>query len=294
MINSTPRTTWHSIAATLEGVERTATIYAAFLGTSSQKAMAGADDLLFSGCLSAWEAIGKFRQAFGHSIPTGATQAIDRFAAKNDAGLAAVRDGSDFVPKRVFVMQLMILAGEVSHAMSDQSEQIRSAAELAFRHLQQLIAVDYDARRKWRDAFADAGETGCERLGGVHLLWHGIQAFKAHADGGRTDLVFAEPITAAGEAGVQGLVLTEWKKGKAADAAKQWAAARRQAGLYAAGALGGVELRRYRFAVLVSEKAVTPPADVVEGEVTYRHVNIAVDPDTPSKAAAKAGPAAAG
>lgn len=190
-------------------------------------------------------------------------------------------------------MQLMILAAEISHAMTDQSEQIRSAAELGFRHLQQLIAVDDDARRKWRDAFAGAGETGCERLGGVHLLWHGIQAFKAHADGGRTYLAFAEPITTTGEAGVQGLVLTEWKKGKTVDAAKQWAAARRQAGLYAVGALGGVELRRYRFAVFVSEKAVTPPADVVEGEVTYRHVNIAVDPDTPSKAAAKAGLAAA-
>lgn len=102
MINSTPRATWNSIAATLEGVEKTATICAAFLGTSSQRAMAGADDLLFSGCLSAWKAIGRFRQAFGHSIPAGATEAIDRFAAKNDASLAAVRDGSDFVPKRVF------------------------------------------------------------------------------------------------------------------------------------------------------------------------------------------------
>ncbi len=293
MINSTPRAAWNSIAATLEGIERTAAIYAAFLGNSSQKAMPGADDLLLSGCLSAWEAIARFREAFGHSVPAAAREVIERFATEHDSRLAAVRNNSDFVPKRVFVMQLMILAAEVSHAMSDQSEQIRSAAELALRHLQQLIVVDDDVGRKWRKAFADSGETGCERLGGVHLLWHGIQAFKAHADGGRTDLVFAEPITTADESGVQGLVLTEWKKGTAADAAKQWGAARRQAGLYAAGALGGVELRRYRFAVLVSEKAVTPPVDVVEGEVTYRHVNIAVDPDTPAKAAAKAGRAAA-
>jgi hypothetical protein len=33
----------------------------------------------------------------------------------------------------------------------------------------------------------------CEKLAGVHLLLHGIWAFKVHAAGERTDLVFPQP-----------------------------------------------------------------------------------------------------
>ncbi|PTQ65155.1 hypothetical protein C8J45_1012 [Sphingomonas sp. PP-CE-3G-477] len=201
-------------------------------------------------------------------LPENVDRAIQQFGVQNEVDFTATRDGTDFIAKRVFVMKLMILAGEITHGMNDHSEQIRSTAELAFRHLQQLIVVDKDVKRKWQDALAAGGETECEKLGGVHLLWHGIQAFKVHGDGGRTDLVFAEPIEAADTAGVQGLVLTEWKKGTKDNATGKYASAKRQADLYSAGVLGGVELKRYRFLVLVSEKAVRPPADEVIEAVT--------------------------
>ncbi len=282
----TPQAAWVAIAGRLEGIERTATIYAGFLGNSSSKAMPGADELIFTSCLSTWDAIKAFRETFDKLLPENVDRAIQQFGVQNEVDFTATRDGADFIAKRVFVMKLMILAGEITHGMYDHSEQIRSTAELAFRHLQQLIVVDKDVRRKWQDALAAGCETACEKLGGVHLLWHGIQAFKVHGDGGRTDLVFAEPIGVADTAGIQGLVLTEWKKGAAGNATARYASAKRQAYLYSAGVLGGVELRRYRFLVLVSEKAVRPPSDVVDGAVTYRHINIAVDPDKPSKAAA--------
>ncbi len=281
----TPQAAWVAIAGRLEGIERTATIYAGFLGNSSSKAMPGADELIFTSCLSTWDAIKALRETFDGLLPENVDRAIQQFGLQNEVDFTATRDGTDFIAKRVFVMKLMILAGEITHGMYDHSEQIRSTAELAFRHLQQLIVVDQDVRRKWQAALATGGETECEKLGGVHLLWHGIQAFKVHGDGGRTDLVFAEPIGAADTVGIQGLVLTEWKKGTTSNATARYAAAKRQAYLYSAGVLGGVELRRYRFLVLVSEKAIRPPSDVVEGAVTYRHINIAVDPDTPSKAA---------
>lgn len=41
----------------------------------------------------------------------------------------------------------------------------------------------------------------------------------------------------------------------------------------------------YRFAIVVTERAVDPPEDVSEAGVVYRHVNIAVDPALPSRAA---------
>jgi hypothetical protein len=258
--------------------------YAGFLGNSSAKSLPGADDAIFDACVSTWKAIQQFRTAFGDALPPIVTMAIDNFASANGAKIVAGGLGADFTAKRVIVMMLMLLGGEITHGMNDHSEEIRSAAELAFKHLQQMIVVDQEVRAKWKTAYI-GGETDCEKLGGVHLLWHGIQAFKAHATGGRTDLIFPEPSKWEDNFGVRGLVLTEWKKGDRSDALRKYEAAKRQAVQYASGALGGVELRRFRFLVLVTEKTVTVPADEVEDGVTFRHVNIAVDPDTPSVAA---------
>jgi hypothetical protein len=280
----TPQATWSAIAARLEGVERTAMTYAGYLGNSSAKAMPGADDVIFDACVSTWKAIQQFRTGFGDALPPIVSVAIDTFASANGAKIVTGGLGADFTAKRVIVMKLMLLGGEITHGMNDHSEEIRSAAELAFKHLQQMIVVDQDVRAKWKTAYI-GGETDCEKLGGVHLLWHGIQAFKAHATGGRTDLILPEPLKWEENSGVRGLVLTEWKKGDRSDVSRKYEAAKRQAVQYASGALGGVELRRFRFLVLVTEKAVTVPADEVEDGVTFRYVNIAVDPDSPSVAA---------
>jgi hypothetical protein len=128
----------------------------------------------------------------------------------------------------------------------------------------------------------------CEKLGASHLLFHGIFAFKITGAGARTDLVFGEPIEAGdAERTADTLVLTEWKivpsVAKASDVAT---AARKQAELYQSGVLGGVELHDYRYIVLVSETRLPSIADLLVGGVTYRHVNIAVKPEVPSKAKA--------
>jgi hypothetical protein len=47
--------------------------------------------------------------------------------------------------------------------------------------------------------------------------------------------------------------------------------------------LAGSELVGYRYAVVVSEKHVHIPEDIREKDVLYRHINIAVNPSTPSK-----------
>jgi hypothetical protein len=90
-----------------------------------------------------------------------------------------------------------------------------SGFDSRFQHLQRLIVVDDEARRKWQAAFAK-GEVECEKLGAVHLLGHGIWAFKIDARGGRTDLVYQEP--AGGlikeQQYAEGFVLTGWKIAK--------------------------------------------------------------------------------
>jgi hypothetical protein len=148
-----------------------------------------------------------------------------------------------------------------------------------------VIVVDQEFREKWKSALRE-GEVACEKLGAVHLLLHGIWAFKVDAAGERTDLVFQDLTgdRVPEQPYADGLVLTEWKTLAAgADAKKRFAEARSQAQRYARGALAGNELTGYRYAIVVSERHVTTPADLPEGAVVYRHINIAVDPRSPSR-----------
>ena len=83
----------------------------------------------------------------------------------------------------------------------------------------------------------------------------------------------------------EGLVLTEWKVASSSEVGRKLKEARDQAARYAEGALAGIELTSYRYAVVVTERRESPPPDSTEGGMTYRHINIAVDPEIPSKAA---------
>lgn len=75
--------------------------------------------------------------------------------------------------------------------------------------------MDETLRLKWINAFDTprAGEISCEQLGGVHLLLHGIWAFKVSAIRERTDLVLGTRLVVDQTviASTHGLVLTEWK-----------------------------------------------------------------------------------
>jgi hypothetical protein len=129
----------------------------------------------------------------------------------------------------------------------------------------------------------------CERLGSVHLLSHGIYAFKVDAARGRTDLVFNEPPSDALLAqAVEGMVLTEWKRAKDARAAiAAVEQARIQTELYSQGPLAGLELRSHRYIVIVTPTELPPgtlgPDVRNAGGVIYRHVNIVIEPGVPSE-----------
>jgi hypothetical protein len=186
---------------------------------------------------------------------------------------------------RTSLVLVAALEGEISYILRDSQETIRSRTERAFAHLNRSIMVDEDFRRRWVTAHA-TNEGACEKLGAIHLLLHGIWAFKAGKVGGETDLIYEEPLTEI--AGIErisdGLVLTEWKLHRGnGDADNLFTDARNQAELYKSGTLGGTELTRYRYAVVVSKKEINVPGDYVVAECTYRHINIPVTPRTPSK-----------
>ncbi|MGH9886847.1 MAG: hypothetical protein ACREBE_15055, partial [bacterium] len=173
----------------------------------------------------------------------------------------------------------------------------RKHTERAFEHLQRSIVVDEAYQKRWRCAFDD-GETKCERLGAVHLLLHGIWAFKAYSPGERTDLVAQEShaITMTKERmdlvtrgplsidrrveSADALVLTEWKVAKTRDeVAGKAAEGRKQAAIYSGSSLAACELASVRYVVVVTAHREDMLPDVSEGPIVYRFINLAVAPD---------------
>jgi hypothetical protein len=174
--------------------------------------------------------------------------------------------------------------------IADHSALARSLTERAFSHLRRSLIADRDLQARWLSAF-DEGEPSLERLGAVHLLAHGIWAFKAHAPDSRTDLVLGTPLGSTDEAErtSEAMVLTEWKRlTDVRDAETAANEAEKQARIYSSGVLAGFELRDVRYVVLVSREGLhSVPADRTYGDVTYRVVSIPIEPSTPSEAARK-------
>lgn len=218
-----------------------------------------------------------------HSLPQSAEKSLKRFIEqfRPNFSVSQMR-GLDNL--KIHITSLSCLKAELEYFMTDFSFMARKRSERAFIHLQQCIVADTNTRTQWQEAFKK-GETRCEQLGGAHLLLHGIWAFKVSGPGAGTDLVFSEPLdeNSAVQNSADALVLTEWKKVKTS-AEKPAESARIQAGLYSGGILGGLELREYRYIVLVSKDRIKLPDDTIYEGSLYRHINIAVEPSVPSKA----------
>jgi len=277
---------WKAISSRIRGLMQAGELHARFLGIRSSDSYGRARKLRDQ-CERVLSVLDTYRATYKDSLPPAALAGIKSFI---DTHGGLIRDTSgtpDSVEERVWAA-LVLFGGfesEISFILSDQQEVIRARSERAFAHLQRSIVADPAFRDKWQTAFDD-DEVACEKLGGAHLLLHGIFAFKVNAEGERTDLVFQDIAgnLADEQRYADGFVLTEWKIARSdKEAAAQFVAAKAQADRYAKGALGGSELTAYRYLVVVSGPQVALPADVTEGSVIYRHVNIAVQPRTPSK-----------
>jgi hypothetical protein len=230
----------------------------------------------------------KLRDEYDTQMPPLAVAALSHFCSKRS---------SDSSPSGS-TTELQLLAGvqvfraKFDYLIRDSEIEVRNATELAFHHLQRLIVVDEDTRKKWKRAYAE-GETSCEKLGAVHLLAHGIWAFKVRGGQAETDLVYGETGgMTAGQIGrsARAMVLTEWKIVRnAKDAQKKAAEARRETDEYEAGVLGDLELKRTRYIILVGDRQNRTPSDLEQHGVLYRHIWIPVEPESPSRAARRRG-----
>lgn len=278
---------WKALSGRFRGLMQAGSLHASFLAVRSNDTY-GRAKYLSEQCVDVLSALENFRDAYRQSLQPVALNAIEKFLSKvrpltNDSG------GSQGARQEQLWATLVCFSAfetEVSFLLTDAQAMIRSRSERAFVHLQRSIVADGEFRAKWKTAFEE-GEVACEGLGAVHLLLHGIWAFKTNAAGARTDLVFQDN---AGDLNdvrgyADGLVLTEWKKAGTADQAEQrFAEARAQAQRYAEGILAGIELASCRYAIVVSKEQVDVPTDITERNVLYRHINIAVEPRVPSRA----------
>lgn len=275
---------WHSIAARVRSLTTAAQLHASFTQFNSSDPYSRSR-YLSAQCWEVFLELQAFLNLFKPSLSPLAAKAIESFLVERLALFKSASTQSDIdgEQSRTVIVLLATLETQITFLLSDDQPTIKARSELAFSHLQRSIAADDEIRNKWQSAFED-GETSCEALGAVHLLSHGLYAFKVSAVGGITDLVFQEPADTGQAQIFSGLVLTEWKKcDKKEQIASAFNAARLQAELYAPGALSGNELRGYRYAVVVSPHTEKVPADLISKGVIYRHILICVNPLVPSK-----------
>jgi hypothetical protein len=274
---------WNAISGRIRALAKTGELYA-LLHTNDN-----------SDTYSIWRHIGRhcddiisdlthFRRDYKEILPPGGYRCLSTFLEGRRE--VEIRKNTDQRMTLAGLTLIIALETEMSYLLHGRQEALRARSERAFLHLQRLLAVDDEVRKKW-ELNLRKGEVECERLGAVHLLWHGIFAYKIDAIGARTDLVFNERLAETySERGVEGLVLTEWKISDEKSGAKRSREARHQAERYQSGPLLGTELTGYRYAVVVSLNEL-PRADIPDdfpmGDVVYRHVNIALNPRTPSK-----------
>ncbi len=236
--------------------------------------------------------IEKFINDFSDSIPEKARPCLKAFLSNYSSYLPKAGERPSLTLKgmeglKLYLTILASFRAEFEYHLEDREFVICKLVEKSFIHLQRLIIVDPEYQEKWEKAFNE-GETSCEKLGAVHLLSHGIWAFKANAAGERTDLILRNTINkdvlATIQNSVDTLVLTEWKKvsdvGRVDTIHSQ---ALQQAQIYSQSILAGFELGSVRFLIFVSKDRLKLPDDSQIGNIKYRNINIAVAPKPPSK-----------
>jgi hypothetical protein len=281
---------WRMISSRINGLVKAGQYFLQTQSNRSQDQYGIIGNQLCPHALSVFESIKAFNITHGYYLPSDAAVCLERLISVESKKFVGLQSPSEWI----FHYCLSALIGfqtEFEYFISNRSALITRQADRAFSHLQRSIVADDEIKSKWCKAF-DNGEVKCEKLGSVHLLSHGIWCFKVHGDGERTDLVWENNLISNAldeiESVADGLILTEWKVASSpSDVNAKISAAKDQTFRYAAGVLGGIELTDYRYIVVVTKKVMQMPKHEVIDQITFKYINIAVDPDAPSKGYSK-------
>lgn len=283
---------WKALSARIQGLLDAGSFFYCAGEQSSSDDLSVRKKILLSNAEKIINSLHNYLNKYQTSFPEDALQSLKCFLESQDIKTFNFKPNQGQIRGHVqyALTSLSAFKSEFSYIITDTQAVALRNTERAFFHLQRSIVADDEIRNKWLSAFSKHGETKCEKLGALHLLLHGIWAFKAHAEKGRTDLILNEPLsdTSMIEKTSTALVLTEWKAvRKDSELNTKIKEAYEQTKIYQAGVLGGVELANYRYLVMVSEKSLKMPSDLIEGASIYRHINLPVNPDSPSEEAKK-------
>lgn len=277
---------WQALSARIQGLLDAGAFFYSALQHSSADDQSVRRKVLLRNAQKIFSSLNDYLQSYRSAFPEKALASLERFLNQTEIKEFNFNPSGGQIRGHVqfALTSLAAFQSEFSYVISDTQAMALRITERAFVHLQRSIMVDDDIRKNWIAAF-DIGETKCEKLGALHLLSHGIWAFKAHGEKGRTDLILNEPLPDSSiiEKTSTALVLTEWKVVKNSNELdEKIKEAFEQTKLYVTGVLGGIELTNYRYLVMVSEKSTKMPSDFTEGTIVYRHINIPVNPKYPS------------
>lgn len=284
---------WQALSARIQGLLDAGAFFYSALQHSSSDDQSVRTKILLKNSEKIFSGLKDYLELYKTAFPEEALASLERFLNQQEIKEFNFNPGPIQVRGYVQFALTSIAAfrSEFSYVISDTQAVALRITERAFVHLQRSIIADDEIQKKWLTAF-NGGETKCEKLGALHLLLHGVWAFKAHAEKGRTDLILNEPLPDSSiiEKTSTALVLTEWKvvkhENELDDKIRE---AFEQSKKYVSGVLGGIELTNYRYLVMISEKSMKKiPSDLTEDMVVYRHINVPVNPDTPSVEAKKA------
>lgn len=281
---------WQALSARIKGLLEAGLFFYNALHNSSEDSRSVKKKILLENAEKIFNNLKKFSEKYRAVLPEHAVECLNGFLNKPE-----FKENSFFNPGRNWepgnvqfaLTSLAAFQSEFNYIIADTQIIARRITERAFIHLQRSIAVDEEVRKKWIDAY-NTLETKCEKLGALHLLSHGVWAFKADATKGKTDLILNEPLPPISviEGAADALVLTEWKLVKSTrELEEKIQEAQKQTEIYNFGILAGVELRNYRYLVMVSEMRMEMPNNTIKGSTEYIHINIAVNPELPSKGA---------
>lgn len=236
-----------------------------------------------AGSAAIMDALGVFLNAHRDGLPEAARAELEDLQGHRN--LVVERSGWQSLKSAAAVLSFKLAALE--YHLSDREERWRKLVERAFLHLDRLLVADPEVAHKWLTAFA-TGEPACEKLGGAHLLHHGLWSFKSHAPGERTDLVLGTRLAQSdlddAARAAETMILTEWKCVRSpAELSGPYDDAVRQLRLYGTGSLAGFELQSMRYAVTVGPDRVPRQPDQRVDGATVRRVHIAIAPRPPSR-----------
>ena len=205
---------WLALRARIQGLLAAGTFFYSALQHSSADDQGVRKKILLRNAQNIFSSLNDYLISYKSAFPEDALTSLERFLDQPEVKNFNFNPSSGQVRGHVqfALTSLAAFQSEFSYVISDTQALALRITERAFLHLQRSIIADDDVRKKWLSAF-DYGETKCEKLGALHLLSHGVWAFKAHGEKGRTDLILSEPLPDSSiiEKTSTALVLTEWK-----------------------------------------------------------------------------------